>query len=395
MIFFKLFLFGVLYFESTAEVIFPCSFAYNEHKRYLCINYYSDINDDAPVDSITGNHSKLLDNSHVEGLMILSRKVRKIPGRLFSSFSNLKEFDFSCLSTKNSCLVAIGLYKGVFHGAGKLNTINLRGHKLELKADLFQGLEQLQFLILPSNSISEVVKDSFKGISELKILALNNNQIRSLSPGIFDGLIRLESLQLEGNDLTTLPKSLFANLKKLRQINLQQNKLKKIDFTFEAKLPQLEIVNLIDNLCIDGYFSNTTGIYDLQVLDQSLAACSAQSDIYQPKTNSSLQNQNKKLQMVFEQDRKACTLTFLKMRRQEMQREFNELLPFKMKLMKINQGEKTFGNDRLRRYGPQNAIDQQLIKLMQQNRNLMNFNDKLNGVADEIIEFMVHSVKKQ
>lgn len=417
----KLWLLVVLAIESTVAINFPCAYGYNEHKKYLCMNYYSEISSDVKVDAIVGHHVEgESDNSRVDGLIIFGRKVRRIPKNLFYHFSNLKEIVYTCLNTKGLCLDKGALFKGIFSDAGRVQTISLRGHKFEaLKAETFQGVGKLEFLLLTSNFISEVHKDSFKGVNALKLLALNNNQIRNFAAGTFDNLNNLEFLQLQGNDLSTLSKDVFKNMRALKQINLQQNKLTMVDFKFGEHFIQLENVNLIDNRCIGGFFSIGTGNNDLQTLDQSLAACSAVPQFDANETNiiKSLQIRNENLEKdiaaLEQQEGRACDLAVLIKLAQQLQGEVEQLMPFKQKYMELTHNGQDTDRDRrvMRRNGSQNnevekalndqfyQLDKeslqtqyQLDQLMTQNRKLINFNDKLNAVADEIIDFMVENV---
>lgn len=400
-------LLAVLSIGSTAAFVFPCSFGHNEHKKYVCVNYYSEIMDDVSVHAVSGNHvNGGWDNSRVEGIMILTRKTRRIPRNLLSHFSNLREINYSCLNTKGLCLDDSALFKGIFNGGGKVNSISLRGHNLEqLKAEIFEGVDRLEYLFLPLNFITEVHKDSFKGIKSLRVLALNGNQIRNLEVGTFDGMIYLESLQLQGNDLRTLSKDLFRYVKGLKQINLQQNKLNNIDFKFRENFMLLENVNLIDNFCIEGYFSKTNGSKDLKKLDSSLAICSAVQPIdeSQPTSVDILKTRNRNLQKelaaFMDQDGSACEFSILEKEIQRLQREIKELLPFKTNFMVSARGARNEHEDSRieRRNGPQvgirsTPVDYQLAKLSEQNQKLNRFNSKLNGFADELVDFMVDNV---
>ena len=92
----------------------------------------------------------------------------------------------------------------------------------------FNGLKNLNKLILSRNKISEIYKDNFKGLNNLLDLQISNNKISHIKNETFLYLNQLESVSLDSNEIDTIDLNAFSNLNKLKYLNLNQNRIKQI-----------------------------------------------------------------------------------------------------------------------------------------------------------------------
>ncbi|KAG1927397.1 SLIT and NTRK-like protein [Pimephales promelas] len=92
-----------------------------------------------------------------------------------------------------------------------------------ISADMFYGLQSLQFLYLEYNVIREIASGAFQQVPNLQLLFLNNNLLKTLPPGVFHGL-NLARVNLRGNHLRSLPvAAVLEDLADLVQIDLFEN----------------------------------------------------------------------------------------------------------------------------------------------------------------------------
>ena len=129
----------------------------------------------------------------------------------------LKAGDFDGLSNLNGLVLQHGqlttLPRGVFDDLTNLRWLRLNDNALtELPPDIFSNLTRLERLYLGSNSLITVPASLLANNSSLHTLTLDNNDLTRLPGGLFDGLTALATLYLNENDLTTLPAGLFADL---------------------------------------------------------------------------------------------------------------------------------------------------------------------------------------
>ncbi|XP_074553759.1 vasorin b [Halichoeres trimaculatus] len=112
-------------------------------------------------------------------------------------------------STKSLYLFANGI-EGLkaedFDGMENLEMLDLSQNKLtELPDGVFEPLTSLRNLDLSSNQITHISEDCFHGMALLERLYLYSNYIEDIHPAAFNGLDHLLELKLQGNRLTSLP----------------------------------------------------------------------------------------------------------------------------------------------------------------------------------------------
>ncbi|CAL1132621.1 unnamed protein product, partial [Cladocopium goreaui] len=99
----------------------------------------------------------------------------------------------------------------------QLRVLNLEFNELEeLPEDFFKGLEKLKVLWLTGNHY----QPGEKGYKKMKAAG---NRLQLLHPKQFEGLANLQVLLLHHNRLETLPQKVFEGLRKLRVMKLLDN----------------------------------------------------------------------------------------------------------------------------------------------------------------------------
>ena len=68
---------------------------------------------------------------------------------------------------------------------------------IEIKAENFLGMPELQYLDLAYNKIKSVPLDEFSTLTKLKLLSLSNNQIEVIPSNLFSNNLNLEYIELD------------------------------------------------------------------------------------------------------------------------------------------------------------------------------------------------------
>ncbi|MDE3256623.1 MAG: leucine-rich repeat domain-containing protein [Gemmatimonadota bacterium] len=130
----------------------------------------------------------------------------------------------------------------------KLRRLELLGMQIELPADVFSGLHNLNSLSLAYTQIEKLPRDVFAGLGNLQSLSLYSNEnLTSLPDGVFDGLTNLRRLSLDNNGLTGLPAGVFADLSGLEELWLRSNPLAELPDGVFSGLVNLETLWLKSN----------------------------------------------------------------------------------------------------------------------------------------------------
>ena len=113
---------------------------------------------------------------------------------------------------------------------------------MEVWANLFAGLSQLQMLDLRKNRLSLLPAEIFAGLGNLQELRLGKNSLGDLAmevwANLFAGLSQLQKLDLRKNRLSLLPAEVFSGLGNLEELDLGYNSLGDLPFP-QPKLLQV------------------------------------------------------------------------------------------------------------------------------------------------------------
>ncbi len=116
-----------------------------------------------------------------------------------------------------------------------------------------------------------VIKNVFTtDMKMLQYLNLNANNIRKLEAHVFDELVELRRLSLLQNEITEIPHPVFAKNKKLEFIDLSSNQLQLLHPKIFDGLEKLDEINFHGNPRINKRFKNSTGSFNLEVLNAEL-----------------------------------------------------------------------------------------------------------------------------
>lgn len=128
-----------------------------------------------------------------------------------------------------------------------------------IKADNFQGAEELKYFLARFNAISSLEKETFLQAPKLKFILLQFNQISYIHPQAFKGLDMLEALYLDDNRLTTLSEHILDYLPSLLHFSMSFNNLTSVHDDLFMKTTRLETLNLGHNLL--QHFNDTQFVY--------------------------------------------------------------------------------------------------------------------------------------
>ncbi|CAO1301919.1 unnamed protein product [Diamesa hyperborea] len=142
---------------------------------------------------------------------------------LDNSFNNMtidgytgtdKVFDLKAIWIENTSTTYIPANFGFF---SKLIAFLIQKSQLvEIKAENFLGMNNLEYLSLQSNNLTSVPSDAFSFLPKLKIIWLDYNQIKFIGSGVFDKLTILDDVFLKRNicvDNNYKGRSTFLQLK--------------------------------------------------------------------------------------------------------------------------------------------------------------------------------------
>ncbi len=136
----------------------------------------------------------------------------------------------------------------------------------QLPATLFNGLNNLQYLYLHNNQLTELPATLFNGLNNLRVLHLDNNQLTQLPATLFNGLNNLQELYLMSNQLSKLPATLFNGLNNLQLLYLDNNQLTELSAMLFNGLNNLRYLSLSNNQLTELSAMIFNGFNNLRVL---------------------------------------------------------------------------------------------------------------------------------
>lgn len=210
-------------------------FLYNLHIKFVC-NV-----------SITAEISKKLLTFHSHhqptALKCNDCSTDKLPRTIFTSFKRLQRVDLS-----NSGIKSVSSQDIQF--ASDLKTLDLSENLIELLSEprAFANATNLVHLDLSHNRLHSLDAGTFNGITQLEVLLLDSNQLTFLAPIIFATLPKLRTLQLHRNRIQSIQYQHIQNNILLLELTLHENVIQSIDDSMFDHLKQLQLLDLSDNM---------------------------------------------------------------------------------------------------------------------------------------------------
>ncbi|CAO1413373.1 unnamed protein product [Diamesa tonsa] len=160
---------------------------------YACVvRDLDNMDDDLVITGYTGEHLPDESEVGVEFIYIFDTNTIHIPTDLGSVF---KLTDFAMI---NALLI-------------------------EIKANDFNDMDNLENLSLDFNEITNIPIDTFSNLFNLQSLSLMGNKIKELQNGVFHTNIQLKNVNIIGNNMKYLGSRIFNELKKLKEVEAEDN----------------------------------------------------------------------------------------------------------------------------------------------------------------------------
>ncbi len=170
-----------------------------------------------------------------------------------NSITSIANDSFSGIGTSLETLdlqsnLLINITCGMFNGIPELNKLILSKNIISRIEDLsFMQLRYLAELNLEYNYIVRIGQNTFRGLTELSSLQMRSNEITEIAPDSFRRLPSLKELDMSGNNLFKLDSDTFTGLRSIKVIKLSGNNLQKINPGAFSFLPALEELFLHNN----------------------------------------------------------------------------------------------------------------------------------------------------
>ncbi|MEE6521002.1 hypothetical protein FKM82_018979, partial [Ascaphus truei] len=116
-----------------------------------------------------------------------------------------------------------------------------------LKILSFLNYQQLEYLELQNNVISDIHSQAFQTLQNLSYLDLSNNQLIHIKPGVFKPLSSLITLNLGNNRIASLSGNALEPSTKLQRLFLYNNALTNLRTELLYNLPSLTHLRLDGN----------------------------------------------------------------------------------------------------------------------------------------------------
>lgn len=158
----------------------------------------------------------------------------------------------------------------LFNNLTKVSWVTIRVIGIQLPADLFKPLENLEFLELGHNKMNSLEPGLLRNNRKLQRLNLWGNNLRSLNKEAFKGLENLQELDLSANGMESIEPDLFAYLGNLTHLNLGSNNFVALPETLLDNNPKLSVVKLLENREVidsmpDGFLANKTQLTEVYI----------------------------------------------------------------------------------------------------------------------------------
>lgn len=113
----------------------------------------------------------------------------------------------------------------LFANVENVTSLDLRSNGMRLPKNIFQSLNNLEFLQISSTDLSNSADQVFHNLSKLNRLSLWNNNLRNLSKEIFSGVASVTEFEISSNDINELSSNFFEHLTAMESVNINSNRL--------------------------------------------------------------------------------------------------------------------------------------------------------------------------
>lgn len=188
---------------------------------------------------------------NLEALLLSSNRLQYVPEAIL--LPTLLDLDLSGNTHSHYESNYFYIENNIFQNMTNLRNLHLSYNNIGMLTKYsFMGLTNLEKLNLKNTTLHQIEPGSFAPLKNLILLNFINNPFPkqfSLTADIFEGLSNLQILLLSGCSIKnlTISPSIFTFTPKLRYLNLEKNDLFVINFQHFASLPKLEYLNLDEN----------------------------------------------------------------------------------------------------------------------------------------------------
>lgn len=202
---------------------------------------------------IVGNHLAGRSNNDVIRVTIRNSHTEFIISQLFIQFPNVQNLEIT-----NGGLARI--QQNAFVLARNLRTVVIQGNNIRtpIQANAFNGLVNMDTLVLRMNQIPAIDQNAFNGLIMLRNLFVNNENIRVLPQNILRPLTNLSMVSFANNQINRIDAALFLNNRNLHSAFLENNQINAIHPQFINNLHGTQILSLSSNPCINQVFITRT-----------------------------------------------------------------------------------------------------------------------------------------
>lgn len=146
----------------------------------------------------------------------------------------------------NSNILSLDL--DLFQGLNDLEYIDISGNGLRwMNQTYFLRLNRLKNLNISRNRLEDIPRFSFADLESLKVLDVSHNRLNVIPFQVFAAMKRLQYLDLSYNNIATFPDYYFKPNRQLKSLFLNNNSLVKITSNALVDLRELEILDLSSN----------------------------------------------------------------------------------------------------------------------------------------------------
>lgn len=182
----------------------------------------------------------------MSNLTVLNLSYNRINGVMNDTFEGLT--NLAVLGLKNATIFYLG--NNSFAFLRNLRFLNLEnnplGNTITLTKEIFNGLENLEVLLLGGCSLS-TLNSPFDHLKSLKHLGLERNNLHSLAGELFRPLVTLKSIDISKNALISWQQNIFRWNRNLKRILASHNKFTYLSETMIEDFSNVEDLELAEN----------------------------------------------------------------------------------------------------------------------------------------------------